>query len=99
MRIKTSLAEGKEISIGQYRIWREEGCICSDRSKVFPDIEKYHTIHRTPSIEGTAELTIYVSPNLIEIFVNDGYYVMSTIVYGNGRKIAGNVWGVSLLDY
>ena len=98
MRIKTSLADGEEISIGEYRIWRENGCICSDRSKVFPDIEKYHTIHRTPSIEGTAELTIYVCPNLIEIFVNDGYYVMSTVVYENGRQIVGNMSSVTLLD-
>ena len=37
---------------------------------------------------------IFVDPNLIEIFVNDGEYVLSNVVYDLGVEIKGKVQGI-----
>ncbi|MCI9330371.1 MAG: glycoside hydrolase family 32 protein, partial [Ruminococcus sp.] len=36
-------------------------------------------------------LDIFVEPNLIEVFINDGEYVISNVVYGLGNRITGYV--------
>ena len=38
-----------------------------------------------------SDLEIFVDPNLIEIFVNDGEYVLSNVVYDLGVEIKGKV--------
>ena len=40
---------------------------------------------------GRYKLDIFVEPNLIEVFVNDGEYVISNVVYGLGNMICGRV--------
>ena len=47
----------------------------------FQDTKHYHAVSRTPEISGEARLDIFVEPHLIEIFVNDGWYVLSNVVY------------------
>lgn len=81
------LKEKEEICIGGFRIWRENGCIHTDRSCVYPKDPGLRTSFQTPASEGKTELEIYVDSNLIEIFVNDGEYVLSNIVYGLGSEI------------
>ena len=67
----------------------ENGTICTDRTKVFPhtDIKKLHC--QIPNIGENISLEIFVEPNLIEIFVNDGEYVLSNAVYHLGTEIQG----------
>lgn len=81
------LQEGEEISLGGYRIFRENGCIQTDRCKVYPEEEGLRTKFRTPEIDGRCSIEVYAEPNLIEIFVNDGEYVLSNVVYGLGSEI------------
>lgn len=45
----------------------------------------------TPALKGRYDLDIFVEPNLIEIFVNDGEYVISNVVYELGNEIDGPV--------
>ncbi len=81
-RVRFVLREGEGISIGGYRIWREENRICTDRSAVFPRNEKFSLRASTPEVEGKCELDVYVDAHMIEIFVNRGRYVLSHAVYG-----------------
>ena len=37
------------------------------------------------------KLDIFVSPHLIEVFVNDGQYVITHVVYGLMKKLAGKI--------
>lgn len=90
-RLKTSLAEGEALNVGGYRIWLEEGRLRTDRSEVFQDVGGIHTLCSTPKVGMTCGLDVFVEPNLIEIFVNDGEYVVSNVVYGLQRQIAGRV--------
>ena len=53
---------------------------------------------RTPRLTGdTCRLDIFLDPNLIEVFVNDGAYVLSHIVYGLGTRLEGPVETVSTI--
>ena len=82
------LEEGERADIGGFRISREKGCVRADRSAVFPSFEGAHLVSETPPIRGKAHLEILVDRNLIEIYVNDGEYVISNAVYGVEERIA-----------
>lgn len=90
-RVKTTLSEGEALNIGGYKVWVEEEKVKTDRSHVFDGLEGYHLISETPRLNGNYRLDIIVDPNLIEIFVNDGEYVLSNVVYGLGSYIDGRV--------
>ncbi len=90
-RIQTMLAEGERLDIGGYLIRREQGCVKADRSRVFGDIEGIAATGSAPCAGEGCLLDIFVEPNLIEIFINGGEAVISHVVYGLGRHIAGNV--------
>ncbi len=90
-RIKTTLEEGDSLNIGGYHIRREENVVKTDRSRVFSDIAGHQMISSTPEVSEECRLDIFVEPNLIEIFVNEGEYVISNVVYGIGDHIEGKV--------
>lgn len=80
--VKTEITEGEHFEIGGFSIKMENGRICTDRSRVFVADKKIRIGSATPFVGEKASLEIFVEPNLIEIFVNDGEYVLSNVVYG-----------------
>ena len=84
-RIVTTLLEGQKIVISGVEIEFSEGCVRTDRSARIPAGVALHAKCRTPVIasapKAACELEIYVEKNLIEIFVNDGQYVISNVLY------------------
>ena len=95
--ITTTLSEGEELEIGGYEIRLEDGTVVGNRERVFADIEGYHVENQTPKVGKSAKLDIFVEENLIEIFVNDGQYVLSHVVYGLGDTLNGKIQKVRVL--
>lgn len=93
-RIKARLQEGQFLDIGGYRVWMEKGAVKTDRSRVFGDIENHRLTAETPEVGGDCRLDIFVDVNLIEIFVNNGEYVISHVVYGLGDSLDGEIDGI-----
>lgn len=91
LRLKMTLKDGESVDIGGFRIWLERGFVKTDRGKVFADIEGHRIVSSTPKIDGECCLDIFVDKNLIEVFVNDGQYVVSNVVYGLEGYIDGRV--------
>lgn len=89
--IKTILQNGDCLDIGGYQIFMENGTICTDRTRVFPHTDSKKLCCQIPAAGEKADLEIFVDPNLIEIFVNDGEYVLSNVVYDLGLEIKGKV--------
>lgn len=87
--VKTSLRNGESINIGGYIIKREQDRIYTDRRAVFADKDNFRLSAETPVINEGFELEIYVDSNLIEVFVNNGEYVLSSVVYGLSDEITG----------
>ena len=95
--ITTTLSEGEELEIGGYEIRLEDGAVVGNRERVFADMEGYHVENQTPKVGKSAKLDIFVEENLIEIFVNDGQYVLSHVVYGLGDTLNGKIQKVRVL--
>lgn len=85
--INMSMKDGESVNIGGYRISMDDHSVVTDRSDVFAGLKDYALKATSPKLCEGCELEIYVDRNLIEIFINDGEYVMSQIVYGLGDYI------------
>lgn len=84
-RVSMDLDDGESVNIGGYRIWREGNIICTDQSSVFPDCENrenYQMVSRTPEVKDGFHLDVYVDRDIVEVFVNNGEYVISHAVSG-----------------
>ncbi len=86
-RLETELEDGEEIHIGGYRIFRKGNRICTDRSAVLRGHEECRSQFETPELRDGFRIEVYVDENLIEVFVNDGEYVITNVVYDLGREI------------
>ena len=81
----TDLSEGNHINVGGLRIWQEGHQIHVDRSSVYRARKGYQNVHSvTPEVAQTNKVEILVHGHLVEIYVNDGQYVISNIVYDLG---------------
>jgi len=90
-RLKTKLREGEKLDIGGYHIWVKDDAVWADRSKVYDGIKGYRMMGSTPPLGGRYELDIFADNNLVEIFVNEGQYVLSHVVYGLTGEIEGRI--------
>ncbi len=93
-RAELELREGEEINLGGLLIYRKENRIFADRSKVYPEQENSgQLLSVTPEVKEGFRLEILVDEHLAEIFVNDGEYVVSNVVYGLEQSFLANVSG------
>lgn len=92
-RVSFDMRDGEAVCIGGYRISREGGRVCADRSAVFPACGNFQLKSATPELKDGFHLDVYVSRNLVEVFANGGEYVISHVVYGLSDEIGhtGNI--------
>lgn len=92
-RVSFLLENESMIEIGGYQIRRKDDRIYTDRSRLVDEDWNMQTAFSTPKVKDGFHLDVYVDPNLIEVFVNDGEYVISNCVYNIGEEIhqSGNV--------
>ena len=90
--LKTVLENGESINIGGYLIKRDNDKIITDRSAVFNVKGNYRLTAETPVINDGYDLEIYVDENIIEVFINNGEYVISNVVYGLTDRISGKAY-------
>lgn len=81
------LKDGEWINLGGLQVIRKGNKVYVDRSSVFPEFEGAHLHSETPELKGGCHLEILVDENLVEIFVNDGEYVITNAVYGLKKEI------------
>lgn len=86
-KISMELKNGDSINIGGYILERKNDRIYADRSAVFAGHTEIRCRFETPEIHEGEHLDIYVDPNLIEVYINDGEYVVSNTVYGLSDEI------------
>lgn len=86
-KVSFDIAEGETVSIGGYKIARKGNKIYTDRNGVFPEHTNFRMQLATPEVKDGFHLDVYVDLNLIEVFVNNGEYVISNAVYGLTNEI------------
>lgn len=88
--LQATIREGDSLNLGGYQLRMRDGRVEGDRSEVFAVLSKVRLTARTPQLsEDSCRLDIFVDPNLIEVFVNEGQYVLSHVVYGLGSRLEG----------
>ena len=91
-RLKATLRAGEVLDVCGYRIALEDSRIVTDRSQVFPHLPNHRTAAQTPVLDGeSCRLDVFVDDHLIEVFVDDGRYVVSHVVYGLTDRLEGPV--------
>ena len=81
-----------------YLVIERDGRVEGDRSDVFAGLPKVRLTAHTPQLpEGSCRLDIFVDPNLIEIFINEGQYVLSHVVYDLGSQLEGRFDAIDTL--
>ena len=82
------LEDGEQADIGGFLITREGNRIRTDRTAVYPPFEGARLISETPELREGCRLEVLIDDNLMEVYVNDGEYVISNAVYGPGKTVA-----------
>lgn len=80
MVIKCTMNEDSYLNLGGLKLYIEDNCLYADRRDVSIVEEKVCNVNHTPKLD-KFELEIYYDYHVFEIFINDGYYVFSQIVY------------------
>lgn len=88
-KLTKEMADGESISIGGYVIARKGNKICTDRKNVFGGHSEIRCEFETPELKDGSGIDVYIDKNLIEVYVNDGEYVISNVVYGLDNNIVG----------
>lgn len=83
------LSDGESVNIGGFLIYRKNGRICTDRTAVSASVNR--AVSETPAIQGEAHLEVLVDENMIEVFIDQGAYVITNAVYHLGRSITSSV--------
>lgn len=81
------LKEGEQADLGGFLITREGNRIRTDRTAVYPSFEGAHLVSETPELADGCRMEVLVDDNLVEVYINDGEYVISNAVYGLGKTI------------
>lgn len=84
------LKDGDMVDIGGFQILRIGDRIRTDRTAVYPESEGAHLISESPEIKEGFRLEVLVDQNLIEVYINDGEYVISNAVYNLKKSIYHN---------
>lgn len=79
-KIETTLKNNDSINIGGYYIKYENNQVIINRSKVYIDNPAALTILSSPKTE-KCNLKVFYDYNIMEVYINDGQYVISNIVY------------------
>ena len=86
-RIKAKLTSEGSINIGGYKISVKDDRIVADRSDVFIDCDLKAVEFKSSKLDGTYDLDIFVDKGIVEIFINDGQYVITNVVYNMNSSI------------
>ena len=89
-KLNVTLNEESILNIGGYKISVSEDMIVADRTEVFPELNRKGRVFNSSKLNGRYELKIYIDSGIIEIFINEGKYVISNIVYNLTSNIEAN---------
>ena len=88
--VKAEMSHGDSLNIGGYGICCENGRIITDRSAVIRNHNELCCRFETPELKDSARIEAYVDGNMIEVFVNEGEYVITNAVYDLSDTVSGN---------
>ena len=86
-KLSISLDNNQSLNLGNFIITYQDDTLVLDRTQVSIHHKKVSNISISPKLNHQCDLTIYYDYNIFEIFINNGQYVMSQIVYHINQHI------------
>lgn len=78
--MKCTMNQDSYMNLGGLKLYVQDSCIYANREAVSIIEDKVCNINHTPRLD-KFDLEIYYDHHIFEIFINDGYYVFSQIIY------------------
>ena len=98
--VKTMMHDGEYINVGGFIVWQEGGHIYTDRSIVYRPNESHPYLQSaTPEAGAENEIEILAGDHIVEVYVNDGQYVISNVVYGLDHTLSTNSADIAILGF
>lgn len=89
-RIKAKLTVDGTINIGGYRISVKDDCILANRKDAFVESDFKAVEFKSSKLDGKYDLDIFIDKGIVEVFINDGEYVITNVVYNMNQFIEYN---------
>ena len=90
VRLTGTLRNGESWNLGGFRIGMTDGCLETDRSALLAGLTGCRTTARTPDLGADrCRLEVYLEEHIVEVYIDDGRYVLSQVVYGLGSALEG----------
>ena len=93
--VKTMMHDGEYINVGGFIVWHY-----TDRSIVYRPNESHPYLQSaTPEAGAENEIEILAGDHIVEVYVNDGQYVISNVVYGLDHTLSTNSADIAILGF
>ncbi|MCD7839498.1 MAG: glycoside hydrolase family 32 protein [Erysipelotrichaceae bacterium] len=79
-KMHVTLKDNKTINLGGLKLYIQDNCLYANREEVSIQHDQVCNITHTPALDHF-DLDIYYDQHIFEIYINNGYYVFSQIVY------------------
>ena len=79
--MRISMLENEDVFLGGLHLYIQDDCLWCNREAISIHEDKVCNLTHTPPLNQRYDLEIYYDGQVFEIFINDGYYVLSQIVY------------------
>ncbi|MCD7895011.1 MAG: glycoside hydrolase family 32 protein [Erysipelotrichaceae bacterium] len=79
-KMQVSLKNNERINLGGLKLYIQDNCLYANRENVSIQHDQVCNITYTPPLDHF-DLDIYYDQHIFEIYINNGYYVFSQIVY------------------
>lgn len=79
--LQLDMKENSQINLGGLKLYIKDDCLYADRRDVSIEHELVCNVTHTAELNHQYHLDIYYDQHIFEIFINDGYYTFSQIVY------------------
>ena len=86
-RIKAKLTSQGKINIGGFKIHVSDDRIVTDRSNVFVDCDFKAVEFKSSKLDGRYDLDIFIDKGIVEVFINNGRYVITNVVYNMKQSV------------
>lgn len=80
-KLKARMQEDSYLNLGGFKIFVDHDCLHLNREAVSYHMKKVCNDVFSPALNHRYDITLYYDYHVFEIFINDGQYVMSQIVY------------------
>lgn len=91
LRVLATLRPGESLNLFGYHLAWTDGKLTADRSAVLDGAASCPTAETPPISGDVCPLEIYVDQNLVEVFVNQGQYVLTHVVYQLQPTLSGPI--------